>query len=36
MTFSRLNDAGSRASTTKYSENVVLAVLLVLEFTKGL
>ena len=29
-TFSRRNDAASRASTTYYSENVVLAVVLVL------
>ena len=31
MTFSRQNDAGSRASTTYYSENLVLFVVLVLE-----
>ena len=30
-TFSRQNDAGSRASTTKYCENLVLVVVLVLE-----
>ena len=31
ITFSRQNDAGSRASTTYYSENLVLVVVLVLE-----
>ena len=30
-TFSRQNDAGSRASTTYYWENLVLVVVLVLE-----
>ena len=30
-TFSRQNDAGSRASTTQYWENLVLVVVLVLE-----
>ena len=34
-TFSRQNDAASRASTTYYSENLVLVVVLVLE-SKGL
>ena len=34
-TFSRQNDAGSRARTTYYWENLVLVVLLVLE-SKGL
>ena len=34
-TFSRQNDAGSRASTTYYWENLVLVVVLVLE-SKGL
>ena len=34
-TFSRQNDAASRASTTYYSENLLLVVVLVLE-SKGL
>ena len=35
ITFSRQDDAGSRASTTKYWENLVLEVVLALE-SKGL
>ena len=35
ITFSRQNDAGSRARTTQYWENLALVVVLVLE-SKGL
>ena len=34
-TFSRQNDAASRASTTFYGENLVLVVVLVLEVSNG-